>query len=168
MSAPTTTAHLADIHLPEPVSWFPPAPGWWALAGITLLLAVAISWALRRRHLQRAHRRQAIAELGKLKRQTNPHLLAQQINPLLRQVALHNHPRRDIAHLSGLAWAQWLAGSGHISPDNARELVEAAYNPNAVLTDRDALLDQCERWIDKSRPAASQAGKKTLPEASDV
>lgn len=168
MNTPPNTAHLADIHLPEPVSWFPPAPGWWALAGIALLLAAVISWVIRHQRQQRAYRRQASRQLDELRTQTSDHLLAQQVNSLLRQVALHSHPRRDIARLSGQAWAQWLAGSGHIHPDNSRELVEAAYNPHAALSDRDGLLDQCARWIDKHRPAAPLEHADPAPEASDV
>ena len=35
---------LRDIHLPEPISWWPLAPGWWLLIIIALALMV---WATR-------------------------------------------------------------------------------------------------------------------------
>lgn len=36
---------LRDIHLPDPVSWWPPAPGWY---GVLLLLIIfsALAWWL--------------------------------------------------------------------------------------------------------------------------
>jgi hypothetical protein len=37
---------LRDIHLPAEPAWWPPAPGWWALAVIALLImGVAIAFA---------------------------------------------------------------------------------------------------------------------------
>ena len=39
---------LKDIHLPGAVLWWPPAPGWWVLAGLVLVLMV-IAWIRYRR-----------------------------------------------------------------------------------------------------------------------
>ncbi|MBT3527943.1 MAG: DUF4381 domain-containing protein, partial [Porticoccaceae bacterium] len=37
-------AELRGIHLPDPISWWPLAPGWWVL--IVIFIA-GLSWALR-------------------------------------------------------------------------------------------------------------------------
>ena len=34
------TLNLRDIHLPEAIFWWPLAPGWWILAGATLLFII--------------------------------------------------------------------------------------------------------------------------------
>lgn len=157
MNTAPNTAHLADIHLPEPVAWFPPAPGWWLLAAIGLLSAALVTWLVRRRRQQRAYRRQALDQLQTLAAEPNPHLLAQQLNQLLRRVALHSYPRQQVSQLSGLAWAQWLSQGGHIDLHHARALLEAAYNPRATLTGREQLLEQCRCWIGKHQPAPQGA-----------
>jgi hypothetical protein len=50
---PDPLAALRDIHLPEAVSFWPLAPGWWIALGIMVGLAVAILAliVLRRRSL---------------------------------------------------------------------------------------------------------------------
>ena len=48
-----TLEQLRDIHLPEAVHWWPPAPGWWIVT--TLVLALLI-WLVR--YLQRRYRHQ--------------------------------------------------------------------------------------------------------------
>jgi len=54
---PGSELPLRDIHLPAPLSWWPPAPGWWLL--LTLLVAIALLGGYllhryRRNALQRA------------------------------------------------------------------------------------------------------------------
>ncbi|PCJ36311.1 MAG: hypothetical protein COA75_07800 [Cellvibrionales bacterium] len=44
---------LRDIHLPEAVPWWPPAPGWWIVAALLLALTIWLS-----RYLQARYRRQ--------------------------------------------------------------------------------------------------------------
>lgn len=44
---------LRDIHLPQAVHWWPPAPGWWIVAALVLALTI---WLVR--YLQRRYRRQ--------------------------------------------------------------------------------------------------------------
>ncbi len=44
---------LRDIHLPQSVHWWPPAPGWWIVAALLLALGIWLS-----RYLQARYRRQ--------------------------------------------------------------------------------------------------------------
>jgi hypothetical protein len=44
---------LRDIHLPQAVHWWPPAPGWWIVAALILTLTIWLS-----RYLQARYRRQ--------------------------------------------------------------------------------------------------------------
>lgn len=52
-------AQLRDIHLPEAIGWWPPAPGWWILALLLLVSIVFTTRYLVRRRRQRYFRRQA-------------------------------------------------------------------------------------------------------------
>ena len=42
MSIENPLVNLKDIHLPSPVSFWPPAPGWWILA--VLLISSLFFW----------------------------------------------------------------------------------------------------------------------------
>ena len=42
MNPAASNLQLRDIHLPDAVSWWPPAPGWWLLLGGLLLALLFI------------------------------------------------------------------------------------------------------------------------------
>jgi hypothetical protein len=103
---------LRDLHLPDPVGWWPPAPGWWVLFGLLalgILFVLYRAWVLWRIN---AARRIALEELARLDRSwrdaPNPVLLATRLSELLRRTMLAYAPRKDVAGLTGQAWLQWL------------------------------------------------------------
>ncbi|MFB0988929.1 MAG: DUF4381 domain-containing protein, partial [Gammaproteobacteria bacterium] len=63
MDSEELLAQLADIHLPEPVSYWPPAIGWWILAAIVLFMLVILFRKLTSRAHQQKICRYALAEL---------------------------------------------------------------------------------------------------------
>ncbi len=56
-------AHLRDVHLPEPIGWWPPAPGWWLVAVLALLGVVVLVYWLMRWWRIRRYRHALVAQL---------------------------------------------------------------------------------------------------------
>lgn len=103
---------LRDLHLPDPVGWWPPAPGWWVLFGLVVLGILFVFYRAWVRWRINAARRIALGELARLegswRAAPNPVLLATRLSELLRRTMLAYAPRKDIAGLTGQAWLQWL------------------------------------------------------------
>lgn len=158
---------LRDIHLPEPVSWWPPAPGWWLLAGLVILViisALLLRRTYRRRRQLRRMRREIEHELAHIRAQfqqdANPVMLTRQLSELLRRAAISYYPHEHIAGLTGEHWLHFLAqtltdkSSGLTFESNdARLLLTAPYlQDDALVTDgadidMDKLIALCESWL---------------------
>ncbi len=145
---------LRDIHLPAPVSWWPPAPGWWALAGLALA-AVALVLVLRRRRARARTTLRALAraQLQALRRrhqvQPDPQALVRGLSELLRRACLGLYPRHECAALTGEAWLALLdrtLGDGRFSQGPGRVLADAPYRPTPRV-DAEALLALGEEWV---------------------
>ena len=152
---------LRDIHLPEAISFWPLAPGWWLLVAVLL---VAVGFALfegqRRR---RSVRRAALRELEALEAQARGGLETQEIagrlQTLLRRVALVRKGRVEVARLHGPSWFAVLAGpDGRRRPifpvEMARRLEEAVYaGPSAdpEASEREAWIAAARRFIRSTR-----------------
>lgn len=137
-SAPDPLAGLRDWHLPDPVSWWPPAPGWWLVAGLVLVVGgLILRWWFKRR-LRTAPARAALSELERLRadleRDRDDRRFVAALSALLRRVALTRYPRDQVAGLSGEAWLAFLdrsGGDGRFSQGAGRALVGMAYRePN--------------------------------------
>lgn len=157
---------LRDIHLPEPISWWPPAPGWWGLLILVLLLAGLFflgRYLYRRGHLRRAAHK-ALSQLqAQYQQHEDAHRLTEDLSVLLRRIALSHFPRAKVASLTGNEWLgfldQGLAKSkpqGDFLNGPGRVLVEAPYRPEASI-DTTALLELCTEWI-KALPASTAGG----------
>ena len=107
-----TQLPLRDLHLPDPVGWWPLAPGWW----IIIVLAVGgLGWLLYRgwqKYRYNAPRRYAIRSLAAIEAEyladRNAARLGRQVSELLRRAMLAYAPRDAVAGLTGEAWLQWL------------------------------------------------------------
>lgn len=146
---------------PTPVSWWPPAPGWWLLAVAVLVISGGMLWLLKRpRRLSPRHvpsdplREAALEELQHLGipygREAGPWL--QQINALLKRLCLRRYPHSQCQTLSGRAWLAFL-DSRCPSAGLTRwmVLVEGAYRPNCLLDDKalESLRQAVDVWIRK-------------------
>lgn len=141
---------LRDIHMPAPVSWWPPAPGWWGLAvvfGVGVGLAV---WAWRRRAHNRM-RRAALNELDTLTRRysQDPASFVQAVSTLLRRCAVSRFSAVEVAGLVGEPWLEFLdryGGNQEFTQGAGRVLLSGPYAPQPDV-DVQALTDITRRWI---------------------
>jgi len=144
---------LRDIHLPAPVAWWPPAPGWW-VSLLLLMIAAGLVYVLHVRRRRNHWRRRALAELARL-RQAAPERMLPELSVLLRRVAISRYPRREVAALTGEEWLGFLDRA--LGADTAfqsgvgRVLLNGPY-ANTAGFDAVALISLCERWI-KRLPA---------------
>ena len=159
-SMPTPAAlDIRDIHLPEPVSWWPVAPGWWLLIATMLLLLVLIFIA-RKIYRSRQLKRDIASELENIKQRyllsNDKSQLAKSLSVLLRRASITFYPATDIAGLTGERWLAYLDETGKHSANAARfqsetgkVLLSAPYLPEDASLDFDAqaLLLLCESWL---------------------
>ncbi len=98
---------LRDIHLPETISWFPPAIGWWII-----LFLIPISTYFLIALIQRLRQKTAIKEARKLLKQLqqndslNELEKVRELSILLRRVAVSKNP--ESGSLTGRAWLDYL------------------------------------------------------------
>lgn len=153
---PDPLAQLRGYHLPDPVSWWPPAVGWWIVAVLLILLLVMISrWLLKRRR-ESAPRRAALNEFKALKaahvERGDDLALVRNLSSLLRRYALATFPDQPIAGLTGESWLRFLdraVGGDNFRRGAGRSLSDAPYRASADLS-ADALMEVTEHWIRKA------------------
>lgn len=102
---------LRDIHLPDPVSWWPPAIGWWLLLLLLVVMGLIAFWYLRRcqRYTLQRH---ALRELNKLQAAYNNNFDARrfvkQLSVLIRRISISVYPPQQVAGLTGSTWLNFL------------------------------------------------------------
>lgn len=105
-------AALRDIHGPPAPEFWPPAPGWFALAGLAIVLGLAAAAVAARWWRAGRFRREALASLRSLRARhaagTPDTEIAMELSALIRRVALARRPREEVAGLTGDRWLAWL------------------------------------------------------------
>lgn len=171
MEAEDLLSQLADIHLPAGVSLWPPAPGWWLLAMLLLGLLAQLARAQFRNWQRRQRLAHALAELARAgdrwfraaatQRNEAGLQLLQDINSLLKRVALVHFPASDVASLSGQAWLHFLDTHGAaqgFTTGPGRVLGDGEYR-RVFEADADALLALARQWITRQYLAVQDAAK---------
>ncbi|MBU2676707.1 MAG: DUF4381 domain-containing protein [Gammaproteobacteria bacterium] len=107
-----TALPLRDLHLPDPVGWWPLAAGWWFVLLIVATALGYLGWRTYAKWRHNAPRRFALRELSRYEAEylehRNPVTLGKQLSELLRRGMLAYAPREQVAGLTGEAWLQWL------------------------------------------------------------
>ncbi len=143
---------LKDIHLPDGVLWWPPAPGWWLLLALLLLGLLALWWLNWRRH-HRPLARLSMDELDDIRQAhadgQDQRVTVNAIARLLRRTLISYRGRVRHAATTGEDWLDeidQLAPRHGFSDEHKQLLSEGRYRAN-VDCDVDGLLRACEGWI---------------------
>ena len=153
-------AQLRDIHLPEPVSWWPLAFGWWLLAALLLAAAtLALYYGGRILH-SRYLRQRALAELARVRDRYpytdtdgDPETLKLRyvngVNTVLRRVALFHFPGSAAGSLSGADWVGFIRDRGDASllDEQMAEALSSGRFQTRCEVDTEALHRMAYRWI---------------------
>lgn len=159
-------SQLRDIHLPEPVSFWPPAPGWWVLLALLILVCLAAYWAYKR-HQRPDIRKAALDELEGFRVEMNlrdaSHNHYVELSILLRRIAITIFGNHRIAGLSGEKWLKFLdetGGTDFFSTQCGQVLTSAPYVKNMSpaspgmeenrLNEIELLLNEIKNWVVKN------------------
>jgi len=143
---------LRDIHLPEAISYWPPAIGWWLLA-IIILLCLLLAWRLYLRLTRRTAIKQAKHLLLEIKNNNKNSEIekVQRVSACLRRVAISTDKSENVAGLTGESWLNYLDNTieGHpFSQGIGRSLLDMQYRQSVPDDfDMNALLSLCETWL---------------------
>ncbi len=147
---------LRDIHLPDPVSWWPLAIGWWLLLALLVLLPIII-WAIQKLIARRRLRKLALAELNSIEANFGQHQNSQQlvseISVLLRRICISCFPRHDVAGLNGEAWIHFLNSQANsFDAETCQALISGPFQKQCDINDQ-TLINACRHWVEQLQPA---------------
>lgn len=143
---------LKDIHLPDPIGWWPLAPGWYALLLLLLVLMGIFALRIYKRYKHALAKKKALILLSFYQqdyaKESNISQSSAHISELLRRVALVYYPREQVASLQGEAWLQFLnATSKGVDFNSIRHMLLDAPFKHHPTMDLTPLFDQARLWI---------------------
>jgi len=132
---------LRGLHLPEAISWWPLAPGWWAVIALALLGLGYLLHLWVRARARGAARRYALRQLDDIVLEYDQHrnlvAFGANLSELLRRTMLAYAPRANVAGLTGDEWLHWLdrdLAKPVFANGPGRQLLELPYrNPKSDL-----------------------------------
>jgi hypothetical protein len=152
---------MAEVVEPLPPSWRPQTIGWPVAGAFVLTLLAVATWRWWRRYRANRYRREALAELARLRAglSATPHARAHALvamAELLKRTALSACPRAQVASMAGTEWAQFLRANagkaGAAVPVLATLVNDAQYRDAAALAQWPdsqvaATAAACQQWI---------------------
>ena len=157
MSVENSLVNLKDIHLPPPVSFWPPAPGWWILA-VLLISSLFIGGVLfYRQHKKRKPKTEALRILRDLQilylNSQDEVASLRSLSNLLRRTALTFYDNDEVASLQGSSWLEFLDKTGKTKEfsQGAGKVLGNEVFQQKVNPDMNALFPLVKKWISSSR-----------------
>jgi hypothetical protein len=164
---------LRDIHLPDPISWWPLAWGWWLLIiSVLLIIVMALMWFIRREKIKKIDKPVLFMQtLVQLKSEKQAQSFAIKLSALLKHSAIYYYGQQA-AGLSGETWLafldqHWALGktpeqknTTHVflSPQG-RALLSAPYQENPII-DQKFLGQLAYDWLQLPHQSADKQHNK--------
>ena len=145
-------AALRDIHGAPEIPFWPPAPGWWVIAALLLVLLVWAGLKLIAYLRRMALRRRVLRQLESCEETygVNGDLrgFASAVNLILKRVALWRFGRHQVSALYGSAWASFLDESAGQPGDTEKwlQLAQAPYREQPSM-DATTSLELARGWV---------------------
>ncbi|OPX56665.1 protein of unknown function [Oceanospirillum multiglobuliferum] len=144
---------LKDIHVPAPdAGWTPALTPFWIISASVVLILLLLFLG-RRYYLRTRNRRYALNELEQMRRRFQEHQQRQrflnELNMLLRRMAMVHYDREEVAPLSGSAWLTFLDRSGRttVFSDGIGQSLIQAYEEMPDDINEPELTEAVEQWI---------------------
>ena len=157
MSLENQLINLKDIHLPPPVSFWPPAPGWWILTVLLISSFFFGAMWFYREQKKRKPKNEALRilkDLQILHQNSQDELESlRNLSNLLRRTALTIYENDTVASLQGSAWLEFLDKTGktkEFTQGVGKVLGNEVFKQN-VNPDINALFPLVKKWISSSK-----------------
>ena len=141
---------LRDIHFPDPILWWPPAAGWWAVFIALLLLSITAGFCWHNWRSKRVLRqlRHELEQLQQFYQNSNDaHKTIRKLSVLLRRACISYFPRKQVASLTGKHWLAFLDDicEQPYSEVTGRLLIDGPYQSAKKIESKhvDALFELC-------------------------
>lgn len=142
---------LRDIHLPDPISWWPIAPGWWLLTAFILIVAFSLYFFIKRM-LRTTLKKEASKALNQIESsfQTtkNASQCISEISLFLRRAMISQNS--EVASLTGEAWLSLLdqrLAEPQFREGCGRILLHGPYQETVNENDVVQLIELCRTWV---------------------
>jgi hypothetical protein len=157
-SDPGDLANMADLALPEPVSFWPPAAGVWIVSGMAAAMLAVAGWRALRRYRADAYLRCAVAEIDAVA--GGDAAIPEAISAILKRAAIVAYGREDVASLTGPAWAGFITRTAPVGVQTTALTASLAslFAPQAVelAIGTSALVAQAKAWLHGQRGRAAR------------
>ena len=153
-------AKLHDIQIPEPITWWPLAWGWYLVIVALLLLTFVVTRGVLRAIKHRRAKRQALRLLQNAEQLASPMARVKQANEVLKRAVLAYEQRQEVAELSGERWAEWLNARGKTGSQIDAHLLSLAYRPDCEPEQAQHLVSQVRQWLNANLPLKPMSQEK--------
>lgn len=103
---------LRDVHLPDTISWWPLAWGWWTLLALIILISGVTIYFIIRKRAEGRYRNLAISELNQIlkswREEQQNQIYLHRANDVLKRTVLQSQQMPSMTTLSGQAWVDQL------------------------------------------------------------